>query len=69
MVSNSCVGGPLTARNVFAIQKEVKIEEGHLMKDHVHMLLSVPPKYPVSKVVGLLKGKSAITIAKTFGRG
>ena len=49
-----------------ASQKEVKIEEGHLMPDHVHMLLSVPPKYALSQVVGFLKGKSAIHIARQF---
>jgi putative transposase len=50
-----------------ARQKESKIEEGHLRPDHVHMLLSIPPKYAVSPVVGYLKGKSAIYIARTFG--
>ena len=49
-----------------ARQKECRIEEGHLMADHVHMLLSVPPKYSVAQVVGFLKGKSAIHIARTF---
>ena len=47
-------------------QKGVVIEEGHLMKDHVHMCLSIPPKYAVSNVVGFLKGKSAIYIARNF---
>jgi putative transposase len=47
-------------------QKESRVEEGHLMVDHVHMLLSIPPKYPVSQVVGYLKGKSAIHIARTY---
>lgn len=37
-----------------ALQKESKIEEGHLMPDHVHMLLSIPPKYAVSQVVGYI---------------
>ena len=46
--------------------KGVTIEEGHLMKDHVHMCISIPPKYSVSNVVGYLKGKSAISIAKKF---
>ena len=46
--------------------KECRVEEGHLMVDHVHMLLSVPPKYAVSQVVGYIKGKSAIHIARTF---
>jgi putative transposase len=49
-----------------AKQKECRIEEGHLMADHVHMLISIPPKYSVSQVVGFLKGKSAITIARTY---
>ena len=43
-----------------ANQKESRIEEGHLMPDHVHMLISIPPKYAVSQVVGYIKGKSAI---------
>jgi len=49
-----------------ARQKECEVEEGHLMPDHVHMLLSIPPKYAVSQVVGFLKGKSAIHIARTY---
>lgn len=48
-------------------QKECRVEEGHLMPDHVHMLLSVPPKYAVSQVVGYIKGKSAIHLARTYG--
>jgi putative transposase len=48
------------------IRKGCKIEEGHLMKDHVHMCLSVPPKYAVSNIVGYIKGKSAIAIARRF---
>ena len=52
-----------------AKQKECTIEEGHLMGDHVHILISIPPKYSVSQVVGFLKGKSAIGIARNyFGR-
>lgn len=47
-------------------QKECKVEEGHLMPDHVHMLLSVPPKYSVSSVMGFIKGKSAIQIARVY---
>ena len=50
-----------------ALQKECQIEEGHLKVDHVHVLISVPPKYAVAQVVGYLKGKSAIHIARTFG--
>ena len=48
-------------------QRESKIEEGHLMPDHVHMLISIPPKYSVAQVVGYIKGKSAIHVARTFG--
>ena len=47
-------------------QKESRIEEGHLMRDHVHMLISIPPKYAVAHVIGFIKGKSAIHIARTF---
>ena len=46
-----------------ARQKESLIEEGHMMADHVHMMISIPPKYAVSQVVGFIKGKSAIHIA------
>jgi len=49
-----------------ARQRECVIEEGHLLADHVHMLLSIPPKYAVAQVVGYLKGKSAIHVARTF---
>ena len=52
-----------------ARQKESRIEEGHLQADHVHMLLSIPPKYAVAQVVGYLKGKAAIHIARTFMGG
>jgi putative transposase len=50
-----------------AKQKESEVVEGHLKGDHVHMCLSIPPKYAVSNVVGYIKGKSAITIARRFG--
>jgi putative transposase len=50
-----------------AVQKESKIEEGHLMADHVHMLISIPPKYSVSQVIGYIKGKSAIHLARVYG--
>ncbi len=50
-----------------ARQKESRVEEGHLQADHVHILLSIPPKYAVAQVVGYLKGKSAIHIARTYG--
>jgi putative transposase len=50
-----------------AAQKESKVCEGHLVIDHVHMMLSIPPKYSVSYIVGYIKGKSAIHIARTYG--
>ena len=49
-----------------ARQKECRIEEGHLLPDPVHVLISIPPKYAVAQVVGFLKGKSAIHIARVF---
>ena len=49
-----------------ARQKACRIEEGHLLPDHVHVLISIPPKYAVAQVVGFLKGKSAIHIARVF---
>ena len=49
-----------------ALQKECEILEGHLMWDHVHMLVSIPPKYAVAQVMGYLKGKSAIHIARAY---
>ena len=53
--------------HALAAQRESEIEVGHLRPDHVHMLLVIPPKYAVSQVVGYLKGKSAIQIARQFG--
>ena len=47
-----------------ARQKESEIEEGHLLLDHVHMLIAIPPKYAVSQVIGFIKGKSAIHLAR-----
>jgi putative transposase len=49
-----------------AQQKESRIE-GHLMIDHVHMLIAIPPKHAVSQVVGFIKGKSAIHLARVYG--
>jgi putative transposase len=49
-----------------ARQKESFIEEGHLLPDHVHLMISIPPKYAVSQVVGFIKGKSAIHIARMY---
>ena len=50
-----------------ARQQGCEILEGHLLPDHVHFLISIPPKYAVSKVIGYIKGKSAIGIARNFG--
>ncbi len=51
-----------------ARRKECKIEEGKLMPDHVHILISIPPKYSVAEVIGFLKGKSSIWIAQNVER-
>jgi putative transposase len=50
-----------------AEQKQSRIEEDHLMPDQVHMMISIPPKYAVSEVVGFIKGKSAIHLARVYG--
>jgi putative transposase len=50
-----------------AEQKQCRVLEGHLMPDHVHMLISIPPKHAVSAVVGFIKGKSAIHLARVYG--
>ena len=49
-----------------ARQKECRIQEGHLQPDHIHILISIPPKYSVAQVIGYIKGKSAIHIARTY---
>ena len=49
-----------------ALQKECTILEGHLVSDHVHILIVIPPKYSVSQVIGFIKGKSAIAIARNY---
>jgi len=49
-----------------AKQKESKIVEGHLHLDHIHMCISIPPKFAVSQIVGYIKGKSAIGIARNL---
>ena len=57
-------------RDIFhelAKHRESEIVEGYLKPDHIHMCISIPPKYPVSKVVGYIKGKSAISIARQYG--
>jgi putative transposase len=51
-----------------ARQKESEVLEGELVVDHVHMLISIPPKYAVAQVIGFIKGKSAIHVARVFGR-
>ena len=50
-----------------AKQKESPVEEGHLMPDHVHMMIAIPPKHAVSQVIGYIKGKSAIHLARVYG--
>ena len=50
-----------------ARQKECRIVEGHLMRDHVHMCIEIPPKHAVSSVIGFIKGKSALAIARQLG--
>ncbi|MGK5093742.1 IS200/IS605 family transposase [Deltaproteobacteria bacterium TL4] len=50
-----------------AKQRESEIMEGHMIQDHVHMLMRIPPKYSVSEVLGYIKGKSAISVARQFG--
>jgi putative transposase len=49
-----------------ARQKECRIIEGHMPRDHVHMCIEIPPKYAVASVIGFLKGKSAIAIARQY---
>jgi putative transposase len=58
--------GPVLRK--LALHKESEVVEGNLKVDHVHMVLSIPPKYSVSQVVGYVKGKSAIWVARTSGR-
>lgn len=50
-----------------AEQKEIAIKEGHLRPDHVHMMIAIPPKHAVSQVIGYIKGKSAIHLARVYG--
>jgi len=58
--------GPVLRK--LALQKESEVVEGRLRVDHVHMLVSIPPKYSVAQVVGCVKGKSAIWVARVMGR-
>jgi putative transposase len=53
--------------HALAQQKECRILEGHLLPEHVHMCIAIPPKHPVASVIGFLKGKSAIAVAREFG--
>ena len=52
-----------------ARQKGCKIEEGHMVQDHVHMFIKIPPKISVVKIIGYIKGKSAIAVARQWGEG
>jgi putative transposase len=58
-----CTG---SCASTVARQRECVVEEGPLQLDHVHMLLSIPPKYAVAQIVGYIKGKSAIHIARSY---
>jgi putative transposase len=49
-----------------ANQRNCKIVEGHMSGDHVHMCIGIPPKYAVSEIIGYLKGKSAIAVARQY---
>src|SRR3954464_3131462 len=64
--TNTSSLGPIF--HALARQKECQILEGHLMPDHVHMCIAIPPKHPVASVIGFLKGKSAIAIARLYGK-
>lgn len=57
--------GPLF--HELAAQRNCNIIEGHMVQDHVHMLIAIPPKYSVSEIIGYIKGKSAISVARQFG--
>jgi putative transposase len=54
--------------HALAGQKECQIIEGHLMPDHVHMCIEIPPKHLVASVIGFLKGKSALAMARLCGK-
>ena len=51
-----------------ARQKECQIVEGHLITDHVHICIAIPPKHSVASIIGFLKGKSAIAVARMSGK-
>jgi putative transposase len=65
--TGNCGGTWEEVSRKLAEQKESRIEEGHLLPDHVHMMIAIPPKYAVSQVIGFIKGKSAIHLARVFG--
>src|SRR5262249_55104473 len=48
-------------------QRGSPIVEGHMVQDHVHMLIRIPPKYAVAEVIGYIKGKSAIPLPRLVG--
>lgn len=48
-------------------QRNSRVIEGHMVQDHVHMMISIPRKYSVAEVIGYMKGKSAIAVARQFG--
>ena len=58
---------PAKVFHELAQQRGCKIEKGNMVNDHVHMMISIPPKYAVSEVIGYIKGKSAIAVARQFG--
>ena len=63
----SCAGIWAKCSASWRFRKTSKVEEGHQMPDPEHMLLSIPPKYAMSQVVGFIKGKSAIYMARVYG--
>ena len=72
-VEVSCTYGEVRAElrrllHELCLRKECRIVEGYLMRDHIHMLVSIPPKYSVSHIVGYLKGKTALHLAQKYGR-
>ena len=67
VVPAPAAGHPNWVFRKLAHQKESRIEDAHLMPDHVHMMISIPPKYAVSQVIGFIKGKSAIHLARVYG--
>ena len=63
----NCVGTLVRCSASWPHKRNAGLEEGHLMSDHVHMMISIPPKYAVSQVIGYIKGKSAIHLARVYG--